>query len=312
MASLITPDSALVVARALVYADLLVLFGLSLFALYGLGTPKEAVEAIRLRFRARLLAILGLAVSLMHITTIAAAMTGAESLAATLGAVASLVTTNGIGLAWLVRMAALALTLPAALALPSRPRLILALIASFSAVALATLAWAGHGATGSGGAGWLHLVADILHLLAAGGWIGALLALLILLFDRPIATDQARIVRLERVLRNFSSMGTVLVVTILVTGIVNVGSVVGWGNIAGLPQSGYGQLLIAKVGLFLFMLGLASANRFWLTPALVHARNEADMQRPLRRLRFSIASETMAAFLVLMFVAALGMLAPPR
>jgi putative copper resistance protein D len=307
-----TPDSALVVARALVYADLLALFGLSLFGLYGLGTPEEAIEAVRLRFRACLLAILGLAASWMHITTMAATMTGAESLAVTGAAVASLITSNGIGLAWLVRMAALVLALSAALALPSRPRFTLGLIAGCSAVALATLAWAGHGATGSERAGRLHLVADILHLLAAGGWLGALMSLLILLFDLPIGTDRARILRLGRALRNFSSMGTVLVVTILVTGIVNVGSVVGWGHVGGLPQSVYGQLLIAKVGLFLFMLGLASANRFWLTPALSRARNDGDMQRPLRGLRFSVAFETMAALLVLVLVAALGMLAPPR
>jgi putative copper resistance protein D len=307
-----TPDSALTVARALVYADLLTLFGLSLFGLHGLGTPEEAIEAIRLRFRAGLLAILGLAVSLVHITVMAAAMTGAGSLAVTRAAVASLITTNDIGLAWLVRMAALVLILPAALALPSRPRLTLGLIAGCSAVALATLAWAGHGATGSGGAGWLHLVADILHMLAAGGWIGALLALLMLLFDRLVMTDRTRLVRLERALRNFSSLGTVLVGTILATGIVNVGSIVGWGHVAALPQSTYGRLLIAKMGLFLLMLGLASANRFWLTPALSRTRNEADVQMPLRGLRFSVAFETMAALLVLMFVAALGMLAPPR
>jgi putative copper resistance protein D len=97
-----------------------------------------------------------------------------------------------------------------------------------------------------------------------------------------------------------------------VTGIVNVGSVVGWDHVTALPQSTYGRLLIAKMGLFLFMLGLASANRFWLTPALGRARNEADVRRALRRLGFSVAFETTAALLVLMLVAALGMLAPPR
>jgi len=307
-----TPDTALVVVRALVYADLLTLLGLTLFGLYGLGTPEQAIEVIRLRFRTGALAILGLAASLMHITAMAAAMTGAESLAVTRAAIASLIAANGIGPAWLLRMAALAAILPAALALPSRPRPALRLIAGCSAVALATLAWAGHGAMGSGGAGWLHLAADILHLLAAGGWLGALVSLLVLLFDRPIVTDQARIVRLARALRNFSSMGTVLVSTILVTGIVNVGSIVGWGHVTALPQSTYGRLLIAKAGLFLFMLGLASANRFWLTPALSRTGNEADVQMAIRGLRFSVAFETMAALLVLMLVAALGMLAPPR
>ena len=309
-----TPETALVIVRALVYADLLTLFGLTLFGLYGLGTAEEAIEAVGLRFRTGVLAILGLAASLLHIISMAAAMTGAESLADTRAAVVSLVVADGIGPAWLLRMGALVLVLVvlAALAPPFRPRLTLGLIAGCSAVALATLAWAGHGAMSSGAAGWLHLVADILHLLAAGGWIGALLALLILLFDRPTAIDRARIVRLEAALRDFSSTGTILVGTILVTGIVNVGSVVGWGHVAALPQSAYGRLLIAKVGLFLLMLGLASANRFWLSPALGRARHETEVRAALQSLRFSLAFEMTGALLVLMLVAALGTLAPPR
>ena len=307
-----TPETALVIVRALVYADLLTLFGLTLFGLYGLGTAEEAIEAVGLRFRTGVLAILGLAASLLHIISMAAAMTGAESLADTRAAVVSLVVADGIGPAWLLRMGALVLVVLAALAPPFRPRLTLGLIAGCSAVALATLAWAGHGAMSSGAAGWLHLVADILHLLAAGGWIGALLALLILLFDRPTAIDRARIVRLEAALRDFSSTGTILVGTILVTGIVNVGSVVGWGHVAALPQSAYGRLLIAKVGLFLLMLGLASANRFWLSPALGRARHETEVRAALQSLRFSLAFEMTGALLVLMLVAALGTLAPPR
>ena len=307
-----TPETALVIARALVYADLLTLFGVTLFGLYGRGTAEEAIEAVGLRFRTGVLAILGLAASLLHIISMAAAMTGAESLADTRAAVVSLVVADGIGPAWLLRMGALVLVVLAALAPPFRPRLTLGLIAGCSAVALATLAWAGHGAMSSGAAGWLHLVADILHLLAAGGWIGALLALLILLFDRPTAIDRARIVRLEAALRDFSSTGTILVGTILVTGIVNVGSVVGWGHVAALPQSAYGRLLIAKVGLFLLMLGLASANRFWLSPALGRARHETEVRAALQSLRFSLAFEMTGALLVLMLVAALGTLAPPR
>ena len=306
-----TPDTALVVVRALVYADLLTLFGLALFGLYGLDTPDDAIGVLRLRFRTGLLAVLGIVVSSMHITAMAVAMAGAESLAETGAAVASLIISNGIGPAWLLRMVALAAILPV-LTLPCRPRPALRLIAGCSAVALATLAWAGHGAMSSGGAGWLHLVADILHLLAAGGWIGALLALLMLLFDRQVVTDPTRIVRLERALRDFSSMGTVLVLTILVTGIVNVGSIVGWARVTALPQNIYGQLLMAKVGMFLLMLGSASANRFWLAPALSRARHEAHTHMALRALRCSVAFEMTMALLILLLVAALGMLAPPR
>ena len=51
-----------------------------------------------------------------------------------------------------------------------------------AAVALASLAWSGHGAASEGFRGTVHLVADIVHLLAAGVWVGPLFALGLLLF----------------------------------------------------------------------------------------------------------------------------------
>jgi putative copper resistance protein D len=60
------------------------------------------------------------------------------------------------------------------------------------------------------------------------------------------------------------------------------------------------------------MLSLASANRFWLSPALARVRQGPDMHGALRILRFSLAVEMTAALLILLLVAALGMLAPPR
>ena len=48
---------------------------------------------------------------------------------------------------------------------------------------LASLAWAGHGAATPGAAGDLHLAADVLHLLAAGLWLGTLPPLVLLLAE---------------------------------------------------------------------------------------------------------------------------------
>ena len=42
-----------------------------------------------------------------------------------------------------------------------------------SATALASLSWNGHAAAGDGFGGTMRLVAGIVHLLAAGAWVGA-------------------------------------------------------------------------------------------------------------------------------------------
>ena len=59
---------------------------------------------------------------------------------------------------------------------------------------LASLAWAGHGGATPGRPGDLHLAADMLHLLAAGAWLGTLIPLALLLAE----TRRSRRRRLER------------------------------------------------------------------------------------------------------------------
>ena len=54
---------------------------------------------------------------------------------------------------------------------------------AISACVLGSLAWAGHGGATPGRPGDLHLTADILHLLAAGAWVGSLVPLALLLSE---------------------------------------------------------------------------------------------------------------------------------
>src|SRR3546814_1677160 len=82
-----------------------------------------------------------------------------------------------------------------------------------------SLAEAGEDAGTEGGAGMVHLGADILHLLAAGAWVGALAALL-LMASRASPTDDAVYVRaLHRALDGFAGVGTAIVGLIVVTGL---------------------------------------------------------------------------------------------
>src|SRR3546814_6538529 len=74
----------------------------------------------------------------------------------------------------------------------------------------------GHGAMDQGSIGWVHLSADIVHLLAAGAWIAAILALgtLLLRAHRSMVRDDAE--HLHRALARFATVGTLAVALLVV------------------------------------------------------------------------------------------------
>ena len=180
-----------------------------------------------------------------------------------------------------------------------------------SMVALVTLAWTGHGSVDEGPLGWLHLGADILHLIASAAWIGALLGL-VLLVKRPIArVDSEHLDLTHRALHGFGIIGTIVVATLVLTGFVNSWMMVGPDNLLSLSETLYGRLLIAKLLLFSAMLALAALNRFRLTPAFEQSIANADHRGALMALRRSLAVETICVVVILGLVAWLGTLAPP-
>ena len=159
--------------------------------------------------------------------------------------------------------------------------------------------------------GWVHLVADILHLLAAGAWVGALLGLTLLVVRPATRVDVAHLRLTHRALHGFGMVGTIVVGTIVVTGLVNGWLLVGAGNLPRLLTTLYGQLLLAKLVLFGAMLGLASLNRFRLTPVFERSVAAGDHRAALGALRRSLAIEASCAVTILALVAWLGMLEPP-
>jgi putative copper resistance protein D len=172
------------------------------------------------------------------------------------------------------------------------------------AVALGSLAWTGHGAMDSGAIGIVHLTADIVHLLAAGAWVGALASLLWLLITTSDAVSY-------RTLAGFASTGSAIVAFVFISGFINSWLLVGPQNLLPLGTSPYGRLLLVKLALFAAMLSLAAINRFRLTPALGTAVTQAGVDAAMRRLRLSLTLEALAAFAILALVAWLGTLEPP-
>ena len=299
----------MIAVRFTLYGVLGSLFGLSAFALYGM-LGGERGGALALRPWLALLAVAGLALSAVQLALLAASMMETASWPVDHEAVGMLLSGSATGTAWKARMAALLVAGLAAMVSSSRAAW-LGVIAVVAGVALSTLAWTGHGAASEGAPGWAHLAANVLHLLASGAWVGALLGL-VLLVTRPAArVDAAHLTLTQRALHGFGLVGTVVVGAIVVSGLVNSWMLVGAGNVPDLGTTLYGQLLIAKLVLFAAMLGFASLNRFRLTPAIERSIAAADNARALGALRLSLAIETTCAVVILGLVGWLGMLEPP-
>jgi putative copper resistance protein D len=191
---------------------------------------------------------------------------------------------------------------------PGRPSW--SLTAALGAVAVASFAWMGHGAATEGPIALLHLAADIVHSWAAALWLGALAVLVLLLLARPRTSESVAV--LHRALQGFSGMGALLVATLVLTGLANSVVLVGLDRIEGLWTTPYGRLLSLKILLFMAMVGLASANRYRLTPALGRAlETPAIESAALAALSRSVVVEAGLGLLVLALVAWFGTLPPP-
>jgi putative copper resistance protein D len=301
----LTSDSINIALRFALYLDLMLLFGLAAFGLYSLR-GQERVSGAVLPFASLLAstAVLGMLLSLGAMACMTWVMSGASEWAELWPHLEMMVLETDVGLSWTLRMAALLLA-GFAVTLDSRwPTVSLGLAMLGGAVALATLAWTGHGAMDEGARRNWHFISDFLHLWAAGGWIGALVAFALLLRQA-----EPRLAVLARTLAGFATAGAVIVAVISVTGVANYLFIVG-PNVAGLLDSTYGQLLALKLSLFLAMLGFAALNRFHLGPLLEQARQTGEHRIAMSALRRSMLLELGVAVIILGLVAWLGTLSP--
>lgn len=298
-------DLAVIALRWLQYSGAVVLLGLPLFLLYSFrgGGPRTA-WARPVLIGAALVVALGSAAALVAQTAV---MAGSLEEALKPASLSFMVAGTALGKAMVARaLTAFASLLALAAGKPGRP--LWGLTTAAGLIVAASFAWTGHGAATGGAGGLVHLTADIVHAVAAALWLGALAALTLLLLRRAGSEDLA----LHRALHGFAGLGTLAVALLTLTGLVNSWFLVGPARVAGLGASPYGQLLIAKLGLFALMLALAASNRFRLTPALGSAlAGGEDARRAVRRLRGSVVAEILAGAVLLAVVAVMGTLPPP-
>jgi putative copper resistance protein D len=172
----------------------------------------------------------------------------------------------------------------------------------------AALAWAGHAAAVE--PGWLlAALADAVHVVAAGVWLGALLPLALLL--RAASSEAGADSRPYAVLaiRRFSMVALVTMLALIGTGLLNTWTQV--GDVAALVGTRYGRLLILKVLLLLPILGLAAVNRRRLLPAL--SGDGVTVGRPaMARLARQVTAEWALGMLILVVVSFLSTTPPGR
>jgi putative copper resistance protein D len=207
-------------------------------------------------------------------------MSGAPLSLATLGTV---LRETQFGTLWLWR----AVVLIAVLALTWwRGRLATGAAAVAAGAVLVLTAAAGHaGATGNP----FQLGADAVHLLAAGAWLGGLL---------PFAAAMRR-PDAAKVAWRFSTLGTICVCLILLTGGVNAWFLVGTPSaLIGTP---YGCVLLVKLVFVALLLMVAATNRFILTP-----------RGAVAVLRRNALIETALGAAIVAIVAVLGTMVPGR
>jgi putative copper export protein len=227
------------------------------------------------------------------------------------GVLGIVLTQTHFGIAWLIR-AVLIVVLAACLAVQARTRKHAAGWVGLLAASafIASLAWAGHGAAAEDVPfDAVHLPADILHLLAAGAWLGGLLPLVICLGQAwRDKSPQAVAVACAVTLR-FSVLGLTSVGTLIVTGVVNAWFLA--GSVPALLGTLYGQLLLVKVALFATMIAVASVNQRQLLPRLAGVASDAALcLQATRQVRRNASIEAGLGVFVLAIVGVIGILPP--
>jgi putative copper resistance protein D len=295
----------LVFFRALHIAATVLAFGtvafMALVAKPGLATDGQATALRGLRRTCNGMTWAALAVALLAVAGwlvwLAADIDGEPVIAVALrGDFWTVLTQTRFGFVTILRVA-LAALLAVLMPWPATRALQIAIAGGL----LGLLALVGHAGATPGAVGVVHLASDMLHLLAAGAWLGGLPALAVVL-ARARRSEQAATLRFATaVTRRFSRLGLVCVPALFATGIINC-----WNLMSGprdLVTTDYGRLVLLKIGLFGAMTCIAAANRLHVTPRLPAAGALGALLR-------NTLAETGLGLCALLAVGVLGTLSP--
>jgi copper resistance protein D len=202
-----------------------------------------------------------------------------------------------VGRAWQMQAIAALLLVATIVARPCDRR---GATAVASAFLLAGLALTGHASMQEGGLGLIHRINDVVHVLAGGAWLGALVPLLLILrrLDRPgdrVAAAEA--------LDAFSFAGRFIVAIVVGSGVVNTLLIL--GHLPTDLSSPYQLMLLGKIGLVAVMIGLAISNRYLFLPRL-----RGQTADTLSAIRTATIAEIALGAVVLALVSLFGTMDP--
>jgi len=288
------------------FVAVIAVIGCGAFRLYGLSIDTPAISASVLAafdtwFRrvttvAAIVALLS-ALSLMLATT--ANMAGSPAAALDPDTIGKVLFGTGFGRVWCWHLLFAALTIGACLA--PNPRWRMPAILVLALLLLLSLGWVGHAVEGQGATKLVHQINQMLHLLAAGLWLGGLLPLGWLLGHAQSASGTAVISVARDVVPRFSQVGYAAVGLLAITGVLNTLLLVGSAHaFLGTP---YGRLLALKILLFLAMVTVALFNRFRLLPRLLR---ESQPSGTIVALTRSVLFEQGIGLAILAVVSVLG------
>ena len=296
----------LIVSRLLQFAAGIVVFGCGAFRLYGLAfdtTTTSANALVTFDTWVWRVTIVGAIVALLSgvslLLAVTANMAGSAAAALDPNTISTVLFDTSFGLVWCWRLLFAFLLIGACLAPLARRRMPAILVLSL--LLLVSLGWVGHAVEGQGVARFVHQINQMVHLLAAGMWLGGLVPLTWLLGRARSPSGAAWISVARDVVPRFSHMGYVAVALLAATGAINTLLLV--GSVEALAGTPYGRLLSLKILLFLVMVVLALINRFRLLPRL---RREPQPSAPLAALARSVLFEQALGFAVLAVVSVLG------
>jgi putative copper resistance protein D len=212
------------------------------------------------------------------------------------GGVWQVVTDTRFGLVWCVRLL-LAILLGVLVPWPATRALQLVIAALLAAL----LDLISHAGATPGFSGRIHLASDMVHLLAAGAWLGALPAFVLLLASARRSGGPVWSAFTIDATRRFSLLAIASVAALLASGTINS------SNLLAAPRdlltTDYGRLLLCKIGLFGAMVCIAAINRYHLTARLPEPAAIWELAR-------NSLCETGLGLCVLLLVGALGTMPP--
>lgn len=159
------------------------------------------------------------------------------------------------------------------------------------------------------------LIADWVHLIAAGTWVGGLVALATTVISTRTADRTSSIAFIGAMVGRFSPLALACVLVLALTGAYQ--SLILVASTVALTGTDHGWGLLLKLGLVAILIGLGAINLIWVRPRLVRRSTDtvshsATARRQVAVLANVVGIEIVLTMSVLVIVGAMTQLQPAR